>query len=369
MPLAAGVVAAPAATRAPSVVCVAPSAAPSVVCAAPGVSVVVGVGGLSRGDAVGEGIFSVYRVCPDEPPLGVSPDKVHSIGGAKVADIKRGRANVPASRKRPLARAFSAKVRQGGAVPPVGVGLARKRASASSVSEDSGAHWTGDGGREDIAVEDFELPDWVGCRVHMHDGGAKDAAQGGGFPLYLVTQGREDGGEGPNHGLPGRRATGTPFSGSLRAGMAAALHSRGSSAPSGSCTRSPRNYTVGDSDPRERRGASGGTCPAGSFVDHADDHYRQAHCMPRVPGRGSETTRMSSSVSTSSSVTACSWVEVPAVARYYSIWQGGIIYTERVDAKAEFQSLEAEGGKPRLLSTESYDEAQAFAEGVHWLSD
>ncbi|KAJ7138030.1 hypothetical protein C8R44DRAFT_728200 [Mycena epipterygia] len=51
----------------------------------------------------------------------------------------------------------------------------------------------------------------------------------------------------------------------------------------------------------------------------------QMYCMPRL----AESSGRSSSMSTTSSVTACSWADVPAATRYYAIWRGEIIYTER----------------------------------------
>ncbi|KAJ6574046.1 hypothetical protein B0H19DRAFT_1253803 [Mycena capillaripes] len=70
--------------------------------------------------------------------------------------------------------------------------------------------------------------------------------------------------------------------------------------------------------------------------------------------------------STSISSVATTWPEVPEASRYYAIWGERIVYTDRVEAKAEFLWEEAEGHKPRILSTTDYDEAQAFSEAVYW---
>ncbi|KAJ6549007.1 hypothetical protein B0H19DRAFT_1074790 [Mycena capillaripes] len=73
-----------------------------------------------------------------------------------------------------------------------------------------------------------------------------------------------------------------------------------------------------------------------------------------------------SSPSSPTSLTAMTWDAVPAVARYFALWGGRIVFTDRAEAKAAF--LEAEvTGTPRILSTSDYDEAQAFSESVHWL--
>ncbi|KAJ7434717.1 hypothetical protein FB451DRAFT_1195096 [Mycena latifolia] len=99
----------------------------------------------------------------------------------------------------------------------------------------------------------------------------------------------------------------------------------------------------------------------------------QRYCMPNLPARslggGSTRTETSTSVSSSSSLTACSWSDVPVHAHYYAIWESGIVYAARKDVKAAFKWGEAHGEKPQILTTEDFDEAQAFAEGVHWISD
>ncbi|KAF8151203.1 hypothetical protein K438DRAFT_1988199 [Mycena galopus ATCC 62051] len=73
------------------------------------------------------------------------------------------------------------------------------------------------------------------------------------------------------------------------------------------------------------------------------------------------------SVSSVSSLNATSWDDVPEVARYFALWGGRIVYTDRGYARLAFLRAEAEGSKPRILSTANYDEAQAFSESVYWL--
>ncbi|KAJ7832281.1 hypothetical protein B0H13DRAFT_2371030 [Mycena leptocephala] len=73
------------------------------------------------------------------------------------------------------------------------------------------------------------------------------------------------------------------------------------------------------------------------------------------------------SVASTSSITATTWEEDAAgPMRYFAIWGGRIVFTDRAEAKAAFLEAEAEGAKPRILSTADYDEAQAFSESVFW---
>ncbi|KAF8146730.1 hypothetical protein K438DRAFT_1944429 [Mycena galopus ATCC 62051] len=70
-----------------------------------------------------------------------------------------------------------------------------------------------------------------------------------------------------------------------------------------------------------------------------------------------------------SSVTAETWADVPAASRYLALWRGNIVYSDRQTAKAAFMLAEQRGGKPCILSTTDYEEAQAFSEGVYWVED
>ncbi|KAJ7642535.1 hypothetical protein B0H17DRAFT_1216398 [Mycena rosella] len=101
----------------------------------------------------------------------------------------------------------------------------------------------------------------------------------------------------------------------------------------------------------------------------------QKYCMPTLPaGRSSEKmedgdTDTGGSVSSSSSVTASSWQELPATACCYAIWRGGIVYGDREEAKTVFMAALMAGVKPKILSTADYDEAQAFCDGIYWIED
>ncbi|KAJ7136479.1 hypothetical protein C8R43DRAFT_955705 [Mycena crocata] len=75
-----------------------------------------------------------------------------------------------------------------------------------------------------------------------------------------------------------------------------------------------------------------------------------------------------SSLSTESTVTE-SWAAVPENVRYFAIWQQGVVYGDRQEAKTAFLKAQARGGKHQVLSTSWYDEAQAFSEGIHWIAD
>ncbi|KAJ7493550.1 hypothetical protein FB451DRAFT_1164448 [Mycena latifolia] len=88
---------------------------------------------------------------------------------------------------------------------------------------------------------------------------------------------------------------------------------------------------------------------------------------------GSPTTAIPSGISTSevasvSDSWAC-WDDVPAGARYYAIWEEGIVYADRQDAKVGFVAAQAGGRRPRILSTGLYEEAQSFSEGIYWVLD
>ncbi|KAJ7795977.1 hypothetical protein B0H14DRAFT_3495312 [Mycena olivaceomarginata] len=69
----------------------------------------------------------------------------------------------------------------------------------------------------------------------------------------------------------------------------------------------------------------------------------------------------SSTISSTSSITATTWNEVPELVRHVALWGGRIVFTDR-EAKMAFLQVEAEGAKPLILSTTNYDEAQAFSE-------
>ncbi|KAJ7861844.1 hypothetical protein B0H14DRAFT_3445100 [Mycena olivaceomarginata] len=116
----------------------------------------------------------------------------------------------------------------------------------------------------------------------------------------------------------------------------------------------------------------------GRHVDPGLQAELQQFCMPNLSLLSLETksgedaddsvlSRRSNSVSLSlSSVTASTWADVPVIVRYFALWGGRVVYTDRAQAKVAFLAAEAEGARPQILSTSDYDEAQAFSESVYW---
>ncbi|KAJ6451079.1 hypothetical protein C8R45DRAFT_1113801 [Mycena sanguinolenta] len=108
----------------------------------------------------------------------------------------------------------------------------------------------------------------------------------------------------------------------------------------------------------------------GRVVDGPLQAQLKQFCMPNIRRDADEASIAdSSSISTCSSVTASDWSEVPASSRYFALWRGKLVYTNRCQAKRDFLRAEGAGETPLVLSTTSYDEAQAFSEGVHWVAD
>ncbi|KAJ7440829.1 hypothetical protein B0H11DRAFT_2252647 [Mycena galericulata] len=99
----------------------------------------------------------------------------------------------------------------------------------------------------------------------------------------------------------------------------------------------------------------------------------QKYCMPDLsgytPSTVSSVSSTASSVSTSSSVKKARWNAVPHSARYYAIWRGGIVFTERSLAKQAFREAESAEGQAQVISTHDFEEAKAYSEGVYWISD
>ncbi|KAJ7165443.1 hypothetical protein C8R43DRAFT_1122165 [Mycena crocata] len=78
----------------------------------------------------------------------------------------------------------------------------------------------------------------------------------------------------------------------------------------------------------------------------------------------------SASSSTLSSITVSSPPDpVADKVQYYAIWAGRIVYSDRLEAKRAFLATKAAGKSLQLLTSDNYDEAQAFSEGVHWVAD
>ncbi|KAJ7025491.1 hypothetical protein C8F04DRAFT_1191384 [Mycena alexandri] len=114
---------------------------------------------------------------------------------------------------------------------------------------------------------------------------------------------------------------------------------------------------------------------AGRRVDPQLQADMQKYCMP---GTSSPSTYSASS-STLSSVTATSWAEVPTSVVYFALWRGNVVYTRRyvhewarilaAKQRRRFFLAQAQGAEPSILCCADYDEAQAFAEGIHWIHD
>ncbi|KAJ7754742.1 hypothetical protein B0H14DRAFT_2635368 [Mycena olivaceomarginata] len=115
--------------------------------------------------------------------------------------------------------------------------------------------------------------------------------------------------------------------------------------------------------------------PSGTRARPVDPRFQaqlQELCMPNLEALSlrdgeSGVAESESSLSSPSSLTAMTWEGVPPVARYFVLWGGCIVYTDRRHTKAVFLEAEALGKKPRIMSTADYDKAQAFSESVHWL--
>ncbi|KAJ7874258.1 hypothetical protein B0H13DRAFT_2348670 [Mycena leptocephala] len=218
------------------------------------------------------------------------------------------------------------------------------------------------------------------CVPRMHDS-PRDRS-GGGYPMYLVTQGRQVG-IWNNWTAAQSMVTGYPNAGY-----------RGHHTVEGCVSKWQVHCALGvhphpvdprlapplvpPQDPVPLKGGARAWAtrrtPAG-IARPVDDKLQadlKKYCMPSLPS-GSGSTRDaldegslegSTSMSTCSSMTASEWAGVPAVARYQALWQ-----CLRLEAKAVFVAAEAEGAKPALLSMDDYEEAEAYAEGVYWVED
>ncbi|KAJ7460128.1 hypothetical protein B0H11DRAFT_2242352 [Mycena galericulata] len=115
----------------------------------------------------------------------------------------------------------------------------------------------------------------------------------------------------------------------------------------------------------------------GRRIDPSLQEDLQKYCMPilsppspppsriQIDSDGPTSAATLSSASSESSITITG--EIPPSARYYAIWGGDVVFTSRSEARSAFEDEEAEGNKPRLLSTENYEKALAFAEAVYWI--
>ncbi|KAJ7875002.1 hypothetical protein B0H14DRAFT_2569032 [Mycena olivaceomarginata] len=197
----------------------------------------------------------------------------------------------------------------------------------------------------------------------------RSAEPRGGYPMYLVTQGRR---VGVWHNWPwaadiqqGRSMATTCWKAVSTNGRSIALgvHPHAAAPPQrkqrGSTTVAATATRVSPSV------ISGPPCSRGRQVELGLQAQLQEFCITNLDalslGSAAETTS-ASTPSNVSSVTVTMWVAVPPVAQYFALWGGRIVYTDCGDAKAAFLKAQAAGTKPRILSTTDYDEAQAFSE-------
>ncbi|KAJ7855818.1 hypothetical protein B0H13DRAFT_2357661 [Mycena leptocephala] len=203
------------------------------------------------------------------------------------------------------------------------------------------------------------------CVPPTHD--APSENHGGGYPMYLVTQGRQVG-IWHNWTVAKTMVEGYPQSAF-----------RGHHTVEG-CTREWQIHCgLGvhphPVDPSLQSPPPGTQTPARARARPVDPELQallQAHCMPVLPGTatlvGCDRDSLSTA-STGSSITVTTWVEVPAATRYLALWKGRVVYSDRLEAKAAFMLAERDGAAPSILATTDYDEAQAFSVGIYWIED
>ncbi|KAF8196391.1 hypothetical protein K438DRAFT_1968108 [Mycena galopus ATCC 62051] len=192
----------------------------------------------------------------------------------------------------------------------------------------------------------------------------------GGYPMYLVTQGRQVG-IWKNWTMAKTMVDGYPESAY-----------RGHHSVEGCIQEWQLHCALGVHPHPVDPGLSSPPAPVGTRtlayqrgrpVDPRLQAKLKKYCMPILPGSSTTSSQVGSedseSISSCSSVTAETWADVPAASRYLALWRGNIVYSDRQTAKAAFMLAEQRGGKPCILSTTDYEEAQAFSEGVYWVED
>ncbi|KAJ6451147.1 hypothetical protein C8R45DRAFT_1113691 [Mycena sanguinolenta] len=102
------------------------------------------------------------------------------------------------------------------------------------------------------------------------------------------------------------------------------------------------------------------------------------YCMPILPDTSHRVPVDRVPVDDHDSISACSSLtlssltlsdDIPAPARYFALWDKKVVYTDHREARRALEIAEAAGAKPSIVSTDLYEEALAFAEGVHWVED
>ncbi|KAJ7864012.1 hypothetical protein B0H14DRAFT_3443818 [Mycena olivaceomarginata] len=212
------------------------------------------------------------------------------------------------------------------------------------------------GGGDDPRQPNPDHDPWYWCLPPVRD--KQSAEPRGGYPMYLVTQGRK---VGVWHNWTVVKAMVSGYSAGAQHGhymlegcidewqehCALGVHPHAAAPPQ-----------------RKQRGS---TMAGGQrqLVEPGLQAQLQEFCIPNLDalllGSAAETTS-TSTPSNVSSVTATMWVAVPPVAQYFVLWGGRIVYTDCGDAKAAFSKAQAAGTKPHILLTTDYDEAQVFSE-------
>ncbi|KAJ7707078.1 hypothetical protein B0H16DRAFT_1746637 [Mycena metata] len=206
------------------------------------------------------------------------------------------------------------------------------------------------------------------CVARMHDT-ASERMPGGSYPMYLVTQGRKVGiwnnwtaaeamvTEYPSAGYRGHHTV----EGCVQEWQA---HCQLGVHPHPAAPAEP-------AAPDEQQGEDGALSLALAQLTIESPAAAATEAGSSMPSTSSDSSSDNSSPSsvTSERTSSASTVVLPQGGRYFAIWRGGVVHTERARARADFLVAEANGERPRALSTVIYDEAQAFSEGVYWVPD
>ncbi|KAJ7315786.1 hypothetical protein DFH08DRAFT_971799 [Mycena albidolilacea] len=223
------------------------------------------------------------------------------------------------------------------------------------------------------------------CLPPVRDQPSEDH-RGGGYPMYLVSQGKAVG-VWHNWTVVKLMVSGHP-SGAQRghhtmAGCiaewqqhcAVGVHPHPAAPEEAASSQTPRVTPQAARQQAAIQATAGPPKSRGRPVPPGLQTELQLYCMPQLVGLSSKDEAitssaaddLSSSVSSPSSVTSTEWAAVPEAARYFALWGGRIVYTDRVEAREDFVEAERTGKKPKILSTTNYNEAQAFSEAIYWL--
>ncbi|KAJ7763728.1 hypothetical protein B0H16DRAFT_1718382 [Mycena metata] len=202
---------------------------------------------------------------------------------------------------------------------------------------------------------------WFWCLPKIHD--APSESHSGGYPMYLVTNGRE---LGIWHNWTVAEKMVKKYSGNAYRGHHTLegcikewqLH----------CALGSHPHPV---DPALIPSKSPVLIPPKSTVLPKSTALQpNSLYFPSTSSKaGTPSTYSDSLSSTGSSVTATTWADVPTDTKYWALWRGRIVYTSRSKAKDAFLLAESAGMEPSILCCADYDEAQAFANGCYWIHD